>query len=143
MRPETKRRARALQMLCAMELGNHARLEDAAVGVARLTGPEPGVYDEAVDEALQVRRDLPELDRIAQRAAENWRLERVAVVERNILRLGIHELREGVTPPRVVLDEAGLDQVVGTICGDDTIFIACATTAAASNLTDELRAASA
>ena len=42
----------------------------------------------------------------------------------------------------VVLDEAGLDQVVGTICGDDTIFIACATTAAASNLTDELRAAS-
>jgi transcriptional regulator of arginine metabolism len=43
----------------------------------------------------------------------------------------------------VVLDEAGLDQVVGTICGDDTIFIACATAAAANSLTGELRAASA
>ena len=38
----------------------------------------------------------------------------------------------------VVLDEASLDQVVGTICGDDTIFIACATAAAASSLTAEL-----
>jgi transcriptional regulator of arginine metabolism len=43
----------------------------------------------------------------------------------------------------VVLDEAGLDQVVGTICGDDTIFIACATAAAATSLTAELRGASA
>jgi transcriptional regulator of arginine metabolism len=43
----------------------------------------------------------------------------------------------------VVLDEAGLDQVIGTICGDDTIFIACATAAAANRLTAELRAASA
>ncbi len=39
----------------------------------------------------------------------------------------------------VVLDEASLDQVVGTICGDDTIFIACATAAAATSLTAELR----
>jgi transcriptional regulator of arginine metabolism len=39
----------------------------------------------------------------------------------------------------VVLDEASLDQVVGTICGDDTIFIACATADAASNLATELR----
>jgi transcriptional regulator of arginine metabolism len=43
----------------------------------------------------------------------------------------------------VVLDEASLPQIVGTICGDDTIFIACTTTAAASALTEELRAASA
>jgi len=39
----------------------------------------------------------------------------------------------------VVLDEASLDQVVGTICGDDTIFIACATADAATSLTAELR----
>jgi transcriptional regulator of arginine metabolism len=43
----------------------------------------------------------------------------------------------------VVLDEASLEQVVGTICGDDTIFIACATTAAATSLTENLKAASA
>ena len=28
------------------------------------------------------------------------------MVERNILRLGIHELRRGETPPKVVIDEA-------------------------------------
>ena len=41
----------------------------------------------------------------------------------------------------VVLDEARLDQVVGTIFGDDTIFIACATADAAGSLTTELRSA--
>ena len=39
-------------------------------------------------------------------AAEHWRLERVGVIERNILRLAMAELDEGTTPPRVVLDEA-------------------------------------
>src|SRR3989449_1095981 len=39
-------------------------------------------------------------------AAEHWRLERVGVVERNILRLALAELAEGATPPRGVIDEA-------------------------------------
>ena len=39
-------------------------------------------------------------------AAENWRMNRIAVVERNILRLGIHELRRGEVPPKVAIDEA-------------------------------------
>ncbi len=33
-------------------------------------------------------------------------MSRIAVVERNILRLGIHELRRGEVPPKVVIDEA-------------------------------------
>jgi N utilization substance protein B len=47
-----------------------------------------------------------EYDERLSRAAEHWRLERVGVVERNILRLALAELDEGATPPRVVLDEA-------------------------------------
>jgi N utilization substance protein B len=39
-------------------------------------------------------------------AAENWRLSRIAAVERNILRIGIHELREGAIPPKVAINEA-------------------------------------
>jgi transcription antitermination protein NusB len=46
------------------------------------------------------------LDAQAARASENWRLDRMAVVERNILRLGIHELRRGKVPPKVAIDEA-------------------------------------
>ena len=33
-------------------------------------------------------------------------MSRIAVVERNILRLGIHELRQGDVPPKVIIDEA-------------------------------------
>ena len=40
-------------------------------------------------------------------AARNWRLERIATVDRLVLRLGIHELMTpAVTPPRVAIDEA-------------------------------------
>ncbi len=60
--------------------------------------------------AAQVARHIEQhratLDRYAADAAEHWRLERIAVVERNILRLAIHELAYESTPPRVVIDEA-------------------------------------
>jgi N utilization substance protein B len=36
----------------------------------------------------------------------NWRLERLAVVDRCILRLAGAELLQGTTPPRVVIQEA-------------------------------------
>jgi transcriptional regulator of arginine metabolism len=39
----------------------------------------------------------------------------------------------------VVLDEANLAQVVGTICGDDTIFVACTGARTASQLSAQLQ----
>ena len=36
----------------------------------------------------------------------NWRLERLGVIERSVLRLAAAELERGETPPRVVLREA-------------------------------------
>jgi len=36
----------------------------------------------------------------------NWRLERLGAIERSVLRLAAAELRQGVTPPRVVIQEA-------------------------------------
>lgn len=48
-----------------------------------------------------------EIDRQLSDAAENWRLARMAPVDRNVLRLGGYELlHTPETPPRVVLDEA-------------------------------------
>jgi N utilization substance protein B len=78
----------------------------AVVGLARLTGPEPRVLDGAEALANGVLADREPLDRLIESAADHWRLERIGVVERNILRLGIHELRLGETPPKVVIDEA-------------------------------------
>ena len=46
------------------------------------------------------------LDEIIGKHCENWRFERLAAIDRAILRLAIHELRDGDTPPKVVLNEA-------------------------------------
>jgi transcription antitermination protein NusB len=54
-----------------------------------------------------VVRERLELDRVLVGSTENWRLERMAVVDRNVLRLGAYELLfESETPLAVVLDEA-------------------------------------
>lgn len=47
-----------------------------------------------------------QIDKQIQAKAENWRLERMAVVDRNILRLAIYELSQQTTPAAVVIDEA-------------------------------------
>jgi N utilization substance protein B len=49
----------------------------------------------------------PESDAAITGAATNWRFDRIAPVDRTILRLGTYELmKEAETPPAVVLDEA-------------------------------------
>ena len=48
-----------------------------------------------------------EIDPILVESLEHWRLERLAIVDRNILRLAVYEfLHESDTPPIVVIDEA-------------------------------------
>ena len=108
IRIETKGRARALQLLYAWELTGEPPVTEAATGLARLTGPEPRVLDRAEALAEGVVASLADIDRAAATAAENWRLTRIVTVERNILRLGIHELqrRDPDCPPKVVIDEA-------------------------------------
>lgn len=46
------------------------------------------------------------LDEMIAAAAANWRFERIAPVDRNLLRLGAFELLQGETPGAVVIDEA-------------------------------------
>ena len=64
------------------------------------------MFDGAELLAIAVLEDAEVLDREAEDATDNWRLERIAVVERIILRMGIHELRTGDVPPKVAIDEA-------------------------------------
>ena len=106
LRLETRGRARALQILYAWELQNAPKLHDAATGVARLGGPEPKVFDHAEELAAGIVGEVESLDREAAVASENWRMSRIATVERNILRIAIHELRRGEVPPKVAIDEA-------------------------------------
>jgi N utilization substance protein B len=51
--------------------------------------------------------NLSEIDGMIQAQADNWRLSRMAVVDRNIIRMSIYEfLHESSTPKLVVIDEA-------------------------------------
>ncbi len=71
------------------------RLKDAAVVPFTL-----GVYDGVLAHAGDVDKKLAE-------AASNWRLSRMAVVDRNVLRIGAYELLfTPETPANVVIDEA-------------------------------------
>src|SRR5690242_21333169 len=59
-----------------------------------------GLYDGVAAHQADIDRRLSE-------AAENWRLARMPVVDRNVLRLGAYELLHTPdTPPNVALDEA-------------------------------------
>ena len=63
-------------------------------------------YAQTVSEAIV--RDAAELDRrITEAAAESgWTADRLGAVERNILRIAVHELDAGEIPASVVIDEA-------------------------------------
>jgi transcription antitermination protein NusB len=103
-----KARVCALQMLFQYDV--------ARLGVGELTR----AYWEAFgDEAGDVPREfadrlvlgaiahLTEIDELIRHRAEHWRISRMAVVDRNILRLAIYEfLYETETPKTVVINEA-------------------------------------
>ena len=56
---------------------------------------------------LGVRNNDEPIDALIQKASTNWKLERMSLVDRNILRIATHELRNlHDIPPKVSLNEA-------------------------------------
>lgn len=56
-----------------------------------------------------VMKHLSELDQIIEKGAPQWPLEQIAVVDRNVLRLGLYELLFGnrdEVPPKVAINES-------------------------------------
>ena len=56
-----------------------------------------------------VIENITNLDKIIEKAAPQWPLEQIAVVDRNVLRLGLYELLFGKrdeVPPKVAINEA-------------------------------------
>ena len=48
----------------------------------------------------------PDIDHRIAEKSEHWKLERMPIVDRNILRLAIYEMSRKDTPPAVIIDEA-------------------------------------
>ena len=106
MGARTGGREAALKMLFALE-ASQTDLDTAIALFWREFGgdPETRPYaDESVRGVLEKRDDLDETIRIA---SDNWRIERMTRVDRNVLRLGTWELKYKNDVPRaVILDEA-------------------------------------
>jgi transcription antitermination protein NusB len=51
-------------------------------------------------------KSVDELDALIVQHAKNWRLERMAIIDRAVLRLAIYELCAGETPHKVIMNEA-------------------------------------
>ncbi len=99
-------REAALQMLFAMEAGGGSPERVIAAFWRETPGDPEG--REYADRALRgVADDLEKVDEAIRKASTNWRLERMARVDRNVLRLGAWELiRSSDVPRAVILDEA-------------------------------------
>jgi len=97
----------ALQYLYERDLLGPEETEGLDGFLAVFAEPDEDIrpFARTLIEGVLARAD--ELDEQIREFAENWRIERMAVVDRNILRLGAWEiLHLPETPPKVAIDEA-------------------------------------
>ncbi len=97
----------ALQFLYQAEfVGNRSR-EDLDRFWDHFHPEGPGVPAYLRELVAGVASHQEELDALIVRFSENWRLERMTVVDRNLLRLAAYELLfQPKIPPKVVINEA-------------------------------------
>lgn len=103
-----RRRARevVLQLLYQEDLNPDVREADVNRFLAgRLLGDRVTI-DFARRLLLGVRRNRDELDQQLESHTENWKLQRMAATDRNVLRLAAFEMQYTETPGLVVINEA-------------------------------------
>ncbi len=106
MRQRRKSRQLALQVLYHWDITG----QDATKTLTQFQehfSPGPGKDEFAERIVLGVLKHVEEIDRMIERVSENWRLERMNVVDRNLLRMATFELLHcEEIPPKVTLNEA-------------------------------------
>ena len=105
----TRRKSRelALQMLFQADLGQQPS-EDVRKTFWKGRGEVGSDVQGFADDIFRVARDrAPEIDKLIETHAENWRMDRMAAVDRNILRAAVAELLGFPKTPRaVIINEA-------------------------------------
>ena len=103
----TKSRERALQALYQIDVAS-TDLEEALGRFWRSFEPvEREVRETAEGLVRGVAAHRREIDEAIEAVSVNWRLDRMAKVDRNVLRLAVHELlHRPDVPVKVVIDEA-------------------------------------
>ena len=101
-----KSREFAMQMLYQWELGGNT--PEQVAGSFFCERKPDGEVEAFARELFQgAVNNATKLDEVLRAHAQNWRLERMAAVDRSILRLAIYELiHHPEIPPRAVINEA-------------------------------------
>jgi N utilization substance protein B len=101
----TKSREFAMQMLFQWDMSQQdfAKLEAKFWKSAKAADQTRAFANKLFEGAA---KDVTALDEIIVKHCDNWRFERLAAIDRAVLRLAIHEMRMADTPPKVVLNEA-------------------------------------
>ena len=106
-RVETRARSRALQALYAWDI---RAARDPLTRVAAQVWDDLAVPPDERRLAGEIVRIVSsqgaEIDSTLADVTTNWRLDRIGAIERSVLRLAAAELARGVTPPRVIIQEA-------------------------------------
>jgi N utilization substance protein B len=106
----SRRKARecALQMLFAADVAGTRADELARTFWSELADGEvePQARDFATRLALGTLAHLEEVDERIRSRAEHWRINRMALVDRNVLRLAVYEFLHEPTPRTVAINEA-------------------------------------
>lgn len=104
----TRGREVALQTLYQKELNPGVGARWISTFIRRRLKNTPQLLNFTKALIAGVEEHKADLDQRIQAISENWRLDRMPPLDRNILRLGLYEIRFGgeETPPAVALDEA-------------------------------------
>ncbi len=106
MRKRSRGREFALQMLYQIDI-RHAECLQIIQEFWQHYQPPAEVKTFAQELVQGTTSHLDEIDPVIKRHADNWELHRMAVIDRNILRLGTYELLyTGDVPPKVCINEA-------------------------------------
>lgn len=98
-------RTLAMQTLCQWEVQQDESI-DAGNAVADLVAASGQAAAAARGLTQVFWSDREAIDRRISAVAEKWDLQRLAVVDRNVLRVAVVEMLSGEVPPKVALDEA-------------------------------------
>ena len=117
-------REAALQMLYQWEVGRVSMFEVRQTFWSHSAETREPLSDElrafATSLADGVATRVEELDPIIAEAAEHWRVERMNVMDRLILRLAVYEfLHEPATPGKVIINEAL--ELARSFSGDESV----------------------
>jgi N utilization substance protein B len=101
-----KARELALQMLFQADMSGNSE-EMILSTFEELKKSNPNTREFATKIFRGTLQHLPQIDEMITAQADNWRLSRMAVVDRNIIRMSVYEfLHEDDTPKLVIIDEA-------------------------------------